>query len=111
MTTENVAILFTDIVGSTELSQGLSPDAADEVGRGHFSILRQAIAEKASTEVKGCPIPSGRSRCSGSLPKGSIPVSPSRSLPPWACVRLSVWSAVPMPIGASEPFTLGTMST
>ena len=52
MTTENVAILFTDIVGSTELSQSLSPDAADEVRRGHFSILRRAIAEKAGAEVK-----------------------------------------------------------
>ena len=52
MTTENVAILFTDIVGSTELSQRLSPEAADEVRRGHFSILRQAIAQKGGTEVK-----------------------------------------------------------
>src|ERR1700678_1278108 len=52
MNTENVAILFTDIVESTKLSQGLSPDAADEVRRGHFSILRQAIAEKRGTEVK-----------------------------------------------------------
>ena len=45
MTTENVAVLFTDIVDSTALSQNLSPDAADEVRRGHISILRQAIAE------------------------------------------------------------------
>ena len=52
MTTENVAILFADIVGSTELSQRLSVDAADEVRRGHFSILRQAIAESDGTEVK-----------------------------------------------------------
>ena len=52
MTTENVAILFTDVVGSTELSQRLSADAADEVRRGHFSILRQAIAEADGTEVK-----------------------------------------------------------
>lgn len=52
MTTENVAILFTDIVGSTELSQRLSPEAADEVRRGHFSILRQAIAEMEGTEIK-----------------------------------------------------------
>jgi class 3 adenylate cyclase/tetratricopeptide (TPR) repeat protein len=52
MTTENVAILFTDIVGSTELSQRLSPEGADEVRRGHFSILRQAIAQKGGTEVK-----------------------------------------------------------
>ena len=52
MATENVAILFTDIVGSTELSQRLSAEAADEVRRGHFSILRQAIAESGGTEVK-----------------------------------------------------------
>ena len=52
MATENVSILFTDIVGSTELSQRLSPEVADEVRRGHFSILRQAIAETGGTEVK-----------------------------------------------------------
>ena len=52
MTTQNVAILFTDIVGSTELSQRLSPEVADEVRRSHFSILRQAVAEADGTEVK-----------------------------------------------------------
>jgi class 3 adenylate cyclase len=52
MTTENVAILFTDIVGSTALSQRLSVEVADEVRRGHFSILRQAITESGGTEVK-----------------------------------------------------------
>jgi class 3 adenylate cyclase/tetratricopeptide (TPR) repeat protein len=52
VTTENVAILFTDIVGSTELSQHLAPEVADEVRRGHFSILRQSIAESGGTEVK-----------------------------------------------------------
>jgi class 3 adenylate cyclase/tetratricopeptide (TPR) repeat protein len=52
MTTENVAVLFTDVVGSTELSQRLSAEAADEVRRGHFSILRQAVAEAGGTEVK-----------------------------------------------------------
>src|SRR4249920_2265265 len=52
MTTENVAILFTDVVGSTELSQRLSADAADDVRRGHFAILRQAVAEAGGTEVK-----------------------------------------------------------
>ncbi len=49
---ESATILFTDVVGSTELSQRLSPDAAEEVRRGHFSILRQAIAETGGTEVK-----------------------------------------------------------
>ncbi len=52
MTSENVAILFTDIVGSTELSQKLSQDLADEIRRDHFSVLRQAIAEAGGREVK-----------------------------------------------------------
>ena len=52
MAIESATILFTDVVGSTELSQRLSPDAAEEVRRGHFSILRQTIAEAGGTEVK-----------------------------------------------------------
>ena len=52
MNTESATILFTDQVGSTELSQLLSAEAADEVRRGHFSILRQALAEAGGTEVK-----------------------------------------------------------
>lgn len=52
MATENVAILFTDVVGSTELSHRLSAEKADEVRREHFSILRQAVAEAGGTEVK-----------------------------------------------------------
>jgi class 3 adenylate cyclase/tetratricopeptide (TPR) repeat protein len=52
VTTENVAVLFTDMVGSTALASGLLPDAADELRRGHFSILRQAVTETGGTEVK-----------------------------------------------------------
>jgi class 3 adenylate cyclase/tetratricopeptide (TPR) repeat protein len=52
MSTENVAVLFTDVVGSTELSSSLAAEAADAVRRGHFSILRQAVAEADGTEVK-----------------------------------------------------------
>jgi class 3 adenylate cyclase len=52
MATESVTILFTDVVGSTELSRRLSAEAADEVRHGHFSVLRQAIAETGGTEVK-----------------------------------------------------------
>jgi class 3 adenylate cyclase len=52
MTTENVAILFTDVVDSTQLFQSLSPEDADQVRREHFSILRQAIAEAGGAEVK-----------------------------------------------------------
>ncbi len=52
MTTENVVILFTDMVGSTALASRLAADAADELRRSHFSILRQVIAESGGTEVK-----------------------------------------------------------
>ncbi|MGC1185717.1 MAG: adenylate/guanylate cyclase domain-containing protein [Candidatus Dormiibacterota bacterium] len=43
-TTENITVLFTDLVGSTELSASLSPEASDDVRRRHFSALRQVIA-------------------------------------------------------------------
>ena len=52
MSTENVAILFTDVVGSTALSQRLSAEIADEVRRGHFSLLRQSIVASGGAEVK-----------------------------------------------------------
>jgi class 3 adenylate cyclase/tetratricopeptide (TPR) repeat protein len=50
--TEHVTILFTDLVGSTELASALSSDAADELRRAHFSVLRQAIAATDGREVK-----------------------------------------------------------
>jgi class 3 adenylate cyclase/tetratricopeptide (TPR) repeat protein len=51
-TTENITVLFTDLVGSTELSASLSPEASDDVRRRHFSALRKAIATSGGTEVK-----------------------------------------------------------
>ena len=52
MSTEQLAILFTDLVGSTELSQAHAPDTAEEMRRQHTAILRQAITEHGGTEVK-----------------------------------------------------------
>ncbi len=49
---ESATILFTDLVGSTELSQSLSPGDADQVRRAHFATLRKAIASSEGTEVK-----------------------------------------------------------
>ncbi len=49
---ENVAVLFTDVVGSADSSKPLPPEAAGAVRRGHFAILRQALAEAGGTEVK-----------------------------------------------------------
>jgi class 3 adenylate cyclase len=47
-----VTFLFTDLVGSTALIDRLGDDVADEVRRGHFELLRQAVAESGGQEVK-----------------------------------------------------------
>jgi class 3 adenylate cyclase/DNA-binding CsgD family transcriptional regulator len=47
-----VALLFTDLVGSTELLDRLGDDAAEELRRAHFALLRQALAETDGEEVK-----------------------------------------------------------
>jgi class 3 adenylate cyclase/tetratricopeptide (TPR) repeat protein len=47
-----VTVLFTDLVGSTEMSTHLEPADADEVRRIHFGLLRGAIAVAGGTEVK-----------------------------------------------------------
>src|SRR3954451_12999325 len=53
MTTSGlVTILFTDLVGSTDLSTQMGDVAADQLRRDHFSDLRGAIAETGGREVK-----------------------------------------------------------
>ena len=47
-----VAILFTDLVGSTELATQHGDAAADALRRDHFSALREALASTGGTEVK-----------------------------------------------------------
>jgi class 3 adenylate cyclase/tetratricopeptide (TPR) repeat protein len=51
-TSELVTILFTDLVGSTELSREVGDHAADALRRSHFQVLRSAIAATGGTEVK-----------------------------------------------------------
>ena len=53
MTTENLAVLFSDVVGSTELSLAMAPEAADDARRGYFSVLREAVVATGGHEVKG----------------------------------------------------------
>jgi class 3 adenylate cyclase len=50
--TQTVTVLFTDMVGSTELASRLGPQEADRVRQAHFSMLRQALAATEGTEVK-----------------------------------------------------------
>ncbi|MEY2447990.1 MAG: hypothetical protein QOH79_1466, partial [Acidimicrobiaceae bacterium] len=47
-----VTILFTDLVGSTELASEIGDAAADELRRDHFASLREAVAGTGGTEVK-----------------------------------------------------------
>ena len=47
-----VAILFTDLVGSTELAERHGDTAADALRRDHFSHLREALATAGGTEIK-----------------------------------------------------------
>lgn len=47
-----VTLLFTDLVGSTELFQRLGDQAAEDVRRRHFRLLRDAVASRGGQEVK-----------------------------------------------------------
>jgi class 3 adenylate cyclase len=49
---ELVTLLFTDLVGSTELLARLGDDAAEAVRREHISQLRHAVANAGGREVK-----------------------------------------------------------
>jgi class 3 adenylate cyclase len=51
-TAEIVTLLFTDLVGSTELFQRIGDDAAETVRRTHFQLLREAVSARGGHEVK-----------------------------------------------------------
>ena len=47
-----VTLLFTDIVGSTDLYQRLGDEEAERIRRGHFRLLRDAVVSVGGREVK-----------------------------------------------------------
>ncbi len=49
---QTVTILFTDMVGSTDLAGRVGGDTADEIRRTHFALLREAMARSDGEEVK-----------------------------------------------------------
>ncbi len=51
-TPQTVTVLFTDLVGSTELFSALAPAQADEVRQEHFALLRSAVGAAGGSEVK-----------------------------------------------------------
>ena len=50
--TGTITVLFTDLVGSTELLSDLGDDAADRLRRAYFKILRDTVARHSGREVK-----------------------------------------------------------
>jgi len=50
--TSTVTILFTDLVGSTEMLQRLGDDQAEPLRRDHFRLLRESVAAQGGREVK-----------------------------------------------------------
>ena len=52
MTTDSIAVLFTDLVGSTALLSRLGEERAEELRREHFRLLRGSIANVGGREVK-----------------------------------------------------------
>lgn len=47
-----VTLLFTDLVGSTELAQRLGEEGAEDVRHRHTALLREAVAASGGREVK-----------------------------------------------------------
>ncbi len=67
-----VAVLFTDLVGSTELMARLGEAAFDELRRAHFAALAEAIERTGGEEIKntgdGVMGPSARSSTPSAAP-------------------------------------------
>lgn len=51
-TVQTVAILITDLVGSTQLAFQLGPVAAEELREEHFGLLREVVSETGGREIK-----------------------------------------------------------
>jgi class 3 adenylate cyclase len=52
MTEVTTSVVFTDLVGSTEMASRLGPAAADAIRQVHFGLLRGAVEATGGTEVK-----------------------------------------------------------
>src|SRR5262247_1771774 len=50
--TETVTVVFTDLVGSTELASRLGHDAYEALRHAHFTALRGAVSKHNGSEVK-----------------------------------------------------------
>ncbi len=51
-TTVTASVVFTDLVGSTEMAARLGPASAEQVRLVHFGLLREAVGATGGAEVK-----------------------------------------------------------
>lgn len=49
---ETVTVLFTDLVGSSQLASRVGPERADELRQEHFAVLREAVVAANGREVR-----------------------------------------------------------
>ena len=47
-----VAVLFTDLVDSTETAERLGPSGAEQARRNHFDLMRKVLTVHTGTEIK-----------------------------------------------------------
>src|SRR5204862_499665 len=76
-----LTILFTDLVGSTALTQRLGDAAAQELLRTHNTIVRERLREHGGTELKSMGdgfMASSPLRCGAAEPGASIDRRPRR---------------------------------
>jgi len=57
---ETVAVLMTDLVGSTAMADRVSPAASEELRTEHFGLLRRALERMGGREVKNLDETSAR---------------------------------------------------
>src|SRR5690349_21812718 len=52
MGVETISLVFTDLVGSTELATRIGPVVAEELRKEHFALLRSSCEAASGREVK-----------------------------------------------------------
>src|SRR5437660_9710358 len=89
-------VMFTDLVGSTELTSSLGPAAADDLRKAHFSVLRAAIETAGGRQIKNlgdgvmAVFPSGSSAFDAAVEIQHSVARSNRHAGPQLAVRIGV---------------------
>lgn len=98
-----VALLFTDLVGSTDLMSRIGDDDAEELRQCHFGLLRRAVAESGGAEVKtlGDGVMASFTSCLGAVACG---VAMQRAVAAHNASHPDRRIAIRVGVDAGEPF-------